>query len=47
MKDKSFARQVSRENILRCEEIGLPFSEFSQIAVSSMQRVAAEIGMSA
>ena len=47
MKDKSFARQVSRENIMRCEEIGLPFSEFSQIAVSSMQRVAAEIGLSA
>jgi hypothetical protein len=46
MKDKSFARQVSRENIMRCEEIGIPFSEFAQIAVSSMQRVAAEIGLS-
>jgi uncharacterized protein len=46
MKDKSFARQVSRENIMRCEEIGLPFNEFSQIAVASMQRVADEIGLS-
>ena len=46
MKDKSFARQVSRENIMRCEEMGLPFSEFSQIAVTSMQRVASEIGLS-
>jgi predicted hydrolase (HD superfamily) len=46
MKDKSFARQVSRENIMRCEEIGLPFSEFSQIAVASMQSVAEEIGLS-
>ena len=47
MKDKSFARQVSRENIMRCEEIGVPFSEFAEIAVQSMQRVAAEIGLSA
>jgi putative nucleotidyltransferase with HDIG domain len=47
MKDKSFARQVSRENIMRCEEIGLPFGDFSQIAVSSMQSVAAEIGLGA
>ncbi|MCK4702216.1 HD domain-containing protein [Candidatus Bathyarchaeota archaeon] len=46
MKDKSFARQVSRENIMRCEEIGLPFSEFTQIAVKAMQGVADEIGLS-
>lgn len=46
MKDKSFARQVSRENIMRCEEIELPFSEFAQIAVKAMQGVADEIGLS-
>ncbi|MBN2336357.1 HD domain-containing protein [Candidatus Bathyarchaeota archaeon] len=46
MKDKSFARQVSRENIMRCEEIGLPFSEFSQIAIKAMQGVADQIGLS-
>lgn len=46
MKDKSFARQVNRENIMRCEEIGLPFSEFTQIAVKAMQSVADEIGLS-
>ena len=46
MKDKSFARQVSRENIMMCEEIGLPFSEFAQIAVKAMQGVADEIGLS-
>ena len=46
MKDKSFARQVSRENIMRCEQIGLPFSEFAQIAVKAMQSVADEIGLS-
>ncbi len=46
MKDKSFARQVSRENIMRCEEIGLPFSEFAQITVKAMQGVADDIGLS-
>ena len=46
MKDKSFARQVSRENIMRCEETGLPFNEFAQIAVKAMQSVADEIGLS-
>lgn len=47
MKDKSFARQVSRENIMKCEEIGLMFNEFAQIAIDSMEKVAAEIGLSA
>ena len=37
MKDKSFARQVSRENIMKCEELGLQFSEFASIAIASMQ----------
>jgi len=46
MKDKSFARQVSRENIMRCEEIGLTFSEFAQISIKAMEGVAAEIGLS-
>jgi putative nucleotidyltransferase with HDIG domain len=45
MKDKSFARQISRENIMRCEEIGLSFNEFAQIAIDSMQTVAQEIGL--
>ena len=46
MKDKSFARQVSRENILRCEKIGLTFNEFAQIAIDAMESVANEIGLS-
>jgi putative nucleotidyltransferase with HDIG domain len=45
MKDKSFARQVSRENILRCEEIDLAFNEFAQIAINAMSSVAKEIGL--
>jgi putative nucleotidyltransferase with HDIG domain len=46
MKDKSFARQVNRENIMRCEETELPFNEFAQIAIKAMQSVAEEIGLS-
>jgi putative nucleotidyltransferase with HDIG domain len=46
MKDKSFARQVSRETIMRCEKIGLPFNEFAAIAVKAMQGIAEEIGLS-
>lgn len=46
MKDKSFARQVSRENIMKCEDIGLSFNEFAQIGIASMQSVANEIGLS-
>jgi len=45
MKDKSFARQISRENIMKCEEIGVNFNEFAQISIRAMQRVAAEIGL--
>ena len=45
MKDKSFARQISREQILRCEEVGLSFNEFATIAVKAMQGVAKEIGL--
>ncbi len=46
MKDKSFARQVSRENVMKCEEIDIPFSEFATIAIKAMDIVASEIGLS-
>lgn len=46
MKDKSFARQVSRENMMRCEELGIDFSEFATIAIKAMTEVAEEIGLS-
>jgi len=45
MKDKSFARQVSRENIMRCEEIGIPLSEFLTMGIEAMQSVGREIGL--
>ena len=45
MKDKSFARRVSRENILRCEEIGIPLSDFLALGIGAMQSVSEEIGL--
>lgn len=45
MKDKSFARGVSRENINRCSEVGLELQDFLQIGLTSMKAIASEIGM--
>jgi predicted hydrolase (HD superfamily) len=45
MKDKSFARAVSRDNILRCEEIGISQNDFFALGIEAMQEVAKEIGL--
>jgi putative nucleotidyltransferase with HDIG domain len=45
MKDRSFARRVSRENIMRCEEIGLSLNEFLALGLEAMQSVSDEIGL--
>lgn len=45
MKDKSFARQVDRENIMKCEQIKLQLNEFATIAIDAMTSVAEEIGL--
>ncbi|UCH57248.1 MAG: HDIG domain-containing protein [Candidatus Bathyarchaeota archaeon] len=45
MKDKSFARAVSRENIRRCEELGMELSEFLALSIEAMQSVGKQIGL--
>jgi lysyl-tRNA synthetase class 2 len=45
MKKKDFARQVSRENILQCEKIGLDLLEFCELAVESMRGIADDLGL--
>jgi putative nucleotidyltransferase with HDIG domain len=45
MKEKAFARKVSREEILQCEQLGIPISEFCEIAVAAMRGVADELGL--
>ncbi len=45
MKDKSFARNISRENIMRCEELGIQLNEFLSMGIEAMQSVRNGIGM--
>lgn len=44
-RDGSFARGVSRDNIMRCEGLGIKLEEFFEIGLESMRKVAAEIGL--
>lgn len=45
MKKKDFARKVSRESILLCEQVGVPLEEFASLSVRAMQAVAGELGL--
>ncbi len=43
--DKSFARTVSRENIMVCEELGFERKEFFTIALDALLPVSEELGV--
>lgn len=46
LKDKSFAAQVDREQIRKCEELlGIPLDEFVGITLDAMKNVAADLGL--
>lgn len=45
MKEKAFAASVKRENILECEQIGIPLNDFAELALSAMQQISDELGM--
>ena len=46
LKDKTFAAQVDREQIRKCEELlGLPLDELIAITLNAMKSVAGEIGL--
>jgi predicted hydrolase (HD superfamily) len=45
MKEKAFAASVKRENILECEQIGIPINDFAELALTAMQQISDEIGM--
>jgi predicted hydrolase (HD superfamily) len=46
MKDKAFARGVSREDLVQgAEEIGLPLEEHIQHVINALQSIADEIGL--
>jgi len=45
MKQKAFAASVKRENILECEEIGIPLNEFAELSVGAMQEISDVLGL--
>ena len=45
MKEKSFARSVSREGILLCERIGMPLDLFVTVSLAAMGSIAEELGL--
>lgn len=45
MKDKAFARSVSRDNIRECEKIGLDLGEFLTLSIASIAAVAPDVGL--
>ncbi len=45
MTEKAFAASVKRENIMECENIGIPLDEFIQISVDAMRTISDEIGL--
>ena len=45
MKEKGFARSVSRDIIMECEKIGLDLNRFAEIALKAMQEIAADLGL--
>jgi predicted hydrolase (HD superfamily) len=42
-KDNSFARNINRDNIKRCTDLGLSLSEFFALSLTSMQAVSNEL----
>lgn len=45
MKQAAFAASVKRENIMECEDIGIPLEEFVQLSVDAMREIHEEIGL--
>jgi len=45
MKEKAFARNVSRDRIRECERLGFELDDFIALSVEAMQGVAEELGL--
>ena len=45
MKDKAFAANVRRANILECDKAGLPLDEFLALAIAAITTVAGDTGL--
>ncbi|MDY6854991.1 MAG: HDIG domain-containing protein [Thermodesulfobacteriota bacterium] len=45
MKQKEFARNVSRELIQECEKVGIPLTEFAELSLNAMKDIGEELGL--
>jgi predicted hydrolase (HD superfamily) len=46
LKDKTFAAQVDREQIRKCEELlNIPVDEFIELTLNAMKEVASDLGL--
>lgn len=45
MKEKAFARSVSRERIQECEKFGIPLAEFIEISLEAMREISEDLGL--
>jgi predicted hydrolase (HD superfamily) len=45
MKEKAFARSVSREQIRECENAGIALEEFIELSLGAMKGIAGELGL--
>ncbi|MCD6471133.1 HDIG domain-containing protein [bacterium] len=44
-KEKGFARGANRENISKCQELGLSLEKFFEISLNAMREISQEIGL--
>lgn len=45
MKQKAFAASVKRENIMECEKIEIPLSDFAELSITAMKRINEGLGL--
>lgn len=45
MKEKAFARTVSRERVMECEQAGLEFDRFVELSLESMRAISEVLGL--
>ena len=45
MKKKDFARNVNRDIICECEQIGIPLAEFAELSVYAMRGISDELDL--
>ncbi len=45
MKEKAFAASVKRENIMECEKLGIPITDFAVISLEAMKEISDDLGL--